>query len=72
MTYKVFGKPNCAGCDQAKALLTAKEVTFEYVDITRDAPAMQMFRDYGYRSVPKIFHDTTHIGSFAELQTLLS
>ena len=68
---KVYGKPNCQGCDQAKALIEAKGLGYEYVDILRTPSAMQLFRDKGFKSVPQIFFDGEHLGGVEDLKVLL-
>ena len=73
MTLKVYSKPNCPQCQQAKALLEAKGVGHVIlmlgVDYTREellaiAP--------GARTVPQIVDDGVMIGGFPELQEYLS
>jgi glutaredoxin len=58
---KVYGKPQCPYCDQAKALLESKDVAYEYIDITQQPQARQMLVESGFRSVPQIYNDETHI-----------
>lgn len=70
--WKIYGKPNCQGCDQAKALLESKGLGYEYVDVMKTPSAQVMFRENGFRSVPQIFKDGKHVvGGFAELSLLL-
>lgn len=64
--YSVYGKPNCQGCDQAKALLESKGLGYEYVDVMRTPSAQTLFRENGFRSVPQIFFNGQHISSGAE------
>jgi glutaredoxin len=58
---KVYGKPQCPFCDQAKALLENKGVAYEYIDITQKPEAREMLVESGFRSVPQIYNGTTHI-----------
>jgi glutaredoxin len=71
MNITIYGKANCAGCDQAKNLMEAKGQEYKYVDITQNPEAMQMFRTRGFRAVPQIFNGEAHVGGVAELQTLV-
>lgn len=71
MTIKIYGKSNCAGCEQAKALLEAKGEGYEYIDVMRSPEAQALFRERGFRSVPQIFLDGEHLGGFAELKKYL-
>lgn len=54
MQVKVYTKKNCAGCDQAKALLDAKGLGYEVVDVMLSKDAQALFREKGFRSVPQI------------------
>lgn len=70
--WKIYGKPNCQGCDQAKALLESKGLGYEYVDVMKTPSAQVMFREQGFRSVPQIFKDGKHIeGGFEGLKKKL-
>lgn len=70
--FSVYGKPNCAGCDQAKALLESKGIGYEYVDVMRTPSAQALFRENGFRSVPQIFLNGSHIeGGFEGLKKKL-
>ena len=54
--YTLYGKPNCQGCDQAKALLESKGLGYEYVDVMKTPSAQALFREKGFRSVPQVFY----------------
>ena len=70
--YTVYGKPNCQGCDQAKALLESKGLGYEYVDVMKTPSAQALFREKGFRSVPQIFLNGEHIeGGFEGLKKKL-
>jgi glutaredoxin len=69
--YVVYGKPNCAFCEQAKMLLTAKGQDFTYVDVSQDVEAMSRLQEIGARTVPQIFFDGELIGGFTHLRNKL-
>ena len=71
MYVKIFGKKNCTGCEQAKALLEAKGIGYEYVDVMTTPTAQALFRENGWRSVPQIAIDEEWIGGFNELKQKL-
>lgn len=71
MGYRIYGKKNCAGCDQAKALLDSKGIGYHYIDVMSSAAAQTLFREKGFRSVPQVFIDDEHIGGFEELKKKL-
>jgi glutaredoxin len=80
--YRVFSKPGCQYCEQAKALLTEKGLPFdEYViDVgqVKDSRKSYVTLDYlknlipGVRTVPQIFKDDELIGGFEALKQSLS
>lgn len=57
MNIRVYSKKNCAGCDQVKALLDAKGLGYEAVDVMLSKDAQALFREKGFRSVPQIMID---------------
>ena len=67
----VYGKPNCSYCVQAKDLLDAKSIQYEYVDVTQDEVAREKLVSSGFRTVPQIFECDKHIGGFTDLQQYL-
>ena len=67
MEIKVYGKKNCSGCDQAKALLDSKGIGYQYIDVMTSPTAQQLFREKGWRSVPQIVINDRHIGGYKEL-----
>ena len=69
--YVVFGKKNCAGCDQAKALLDSKGIGYQYIDVMISPSAQQLFREKGFRSVPQIFLDGEHLGGVEQLKEIV-
>ena len=64
--YVVFGKKNCAGCDQAKTLLDSKGIGYQYIDVMTSPSAQQLFREKGFRSVPQIYKDGEHLSGGVE------
>jgi glutaredoxin 3 len=70
--WKIYGKPNCQGCEQAKALLESKGIGYEYVDVMKTPSAQALFREKGFRSVPQIFLNGEHLeGGFEGLKNRL-
>ena len=59
MTLTVYTKNNCPFCDQAKALLESKGVTYNTVNLEEQPDARDFLVDQGLRSVPQIFNGTT-------------
>lgn len=79
--YMVYGKPNCTYCDQAKRLLTAKGLKFEYTSVEdgqNDSVSMENFlifidEHFGVvpKSFPQIMFEGELIGGFTELRNKL-
>ena len=63
--------PPCGYCDKAKALLEKHEVPFTEIDITAHESTTQLFKAFGYSSVPVILIDGTPIGGYTELLSIL-
>jgi len=53
----------CRYCDMAQALLVARDLPYE-VEVREGA----RLKEQGFKTVPQIWHDTTHIGGFSDLE----
>lgn len=53
---KIYSTPGCNPCAQAKKFLSEKGIDFDWIDVTRDAGALQEMRKLskGARSAPII------------------
>ena len=72
MYIKLYGKKNCPQCEQAKALLESKSLGYEYIDLGSNIEAMQEAKAKGWRSVPQITIDDTHIGGYKDVVKFLA
>ncbi|MBI2358632.1 MAG: glutaredoxin 3 [Deltaproteobacteria bacterium] len=67
----VYTKNYCSYCDAAKALLRAKGVDFEEIDVIDDELLQEESRKMSGRStVPQIFIDGEPVGGYQELKQL--
>jgi thioredoxin reductase (NADPH) len=68
----VYSKSWCPYCDRAKALLAAKGVAYEEIDVERDAARLEEMvrKSGGRRTVPQIFIDDQHVGGSDDLHEL--
>lgn len=67
----VYTKDYCSFCHAAKALLRAKSVDFEEIDVTDDELLQEEARRMSGRSaVPQIFIDGRPLGGYQELKQL--
>jgi glutaredoxin 3 len=61
----------CPYCERARALLKAKGVPFEDIDVESVPGAREtMIERSGRRKVPQIFIGTRHVGGYDELVAL--
>lgn len=69
---EIYTKFLCPYCTRAKALLSAKDVDFEEIDITMDAKARAQMIDRagGRTTVPQVFINDAHIGGSDDLAAL--
>lgn len=73
MTLKVYSKPNCPQCQQAKALLEAKGIQYETLMLGIDYNREELLTIApGARTVPQVMADGVLIGGFPELREYLS
>lgn len=73
MKATVWSKYNCPYCDQAKALLTQKGISFEEKKIGDGYTKEELLEAVpNARAVPQIFIDEQLIGGFNELRTHLN
>jgi len=52
----VYSKKHCPFCDQAKALLKRKDISFEEIKIDEDEQAREFILSKGHRTVPQIYY----------------
>ena len=69
----VWSKYNCVFCDQAKALLTSKGISFEEKKIGDGYTKEDLLESVPTaRTVPQIFLDDELVGGFTELKAKLN
>jgi glutaredoxin len=69
----VWSKDQCPYCDQAKALLTSRNIEFEERNVSHDWTREQLLEAVpNARSVPQIFVDEELVGGFTELRQRLT
>lgn len=79
--FTVFSKPACPWCDQAKALLSGKGLSYNEIildygqekDNTKKYMSREEFmRTYpGQRTLPLILKNENRLGGFTELKNIL-
>ena len=72
-TAIVWSKDNCPYCDQAKALLKLKGITYEEKKIGQGYTKEQLLEAVPTaRTVPQIFINNNLVGGFTQLQTYIN
>ncbi|HWW21292.1 MAG TPA: glutaredoxin 3 [Steroidobacteraceae bacterium] len=67
----MYTKSWCPYCERARALLKAKGVTFEEIDIeSHPERREEMIRRSGRRTVPQIFVGTRYLGGSDDIHEL--
>jgi len=74
MKARIYTKPTCPFCVQAKHILKSKGIEFEDFNVSNDPVLRQEISDSvgGFRTVPMIFLDDKFIGGCSELQVLVA
>lgn len=73
MNITIYTKTACPNCTTAKNLLKSKGMTYNEVNLDRDAERaafMDVFKDA--RSMPQIFIDGQRVGGLAGLQAAIA
>jgi len=68
---EIYSKEWCPYCAKAKALLKAKGLSYQEIDVTTDeAQQQEMVARSGRRTVPQIFLDGASVGGYDDLANL--
>ena len=60
----VYSKPACVQCTATTKELDRKGIAYDYVDITKDADAMEQIATLGYRQAPVVVSGDDHWSGF--------
>lgn len=71
-TVEIYTSPFCGYCHRAKALLNAKQVPFEEIDVVMEPKRRDEMvrRAGGAKTVPQIFINGRHVGGSDQLAEL--
>jgi glutaredoxin len=68
MKITIYSKNKCSFCEQAKSLLTGKNISYRELDVTRPEVLDQLLELVPEaKTVPQIFIEGTYIGGYTEL-----
>jgi glutaredoxin-like protein NrdH len=64
MNITVYSKPACVQCTATTRALDAKGISYNVVDLTEDAVAMNHVTELGYRQAPVVVAGDSHWAGF--------
>ncbi|MDU0348077.1 glutaredoxin-like protein NrdH [Actinomyces sp. MRS3W] len=64
MAITVYSKPNCVQCSATYRALDKAGLSYETVDITLDAEALEQVRSLGYAQAPVVMAGGDHWSGF--------
>lgn len=64
MTITVYSKPNCVQCSATYRALDKAGLSYETVDISVDAEALEQVRSLGYAQAPVVMAGGEHWSGF--------
>lgn len=64
MSVTVYTKPACVQCNATYRALDKNGVTYETVDISQDADALERVRALGYMQAPVVITEDDHWSGF--------
>ncbi|MBW3068224.1 MULTISPECIES: glutaredoxin-like protein NrdH [unclassified Actinomyces] len=64
MAITVYSKPNCVQCSATYRALDKAGLSYETVDITLDAEALEQVRSLGYAQAPVVMAGGEHWSGF--------
>lgn len=64
MNITVYSKPACVQCTATTRALDARGITYNVVDLTQDAEAMDRVVALGYRQAPVVIAGDAHWAGF--------
>lgn len=64
MTITVYSKPACVQCTATTRALDARGLSYDVIDLTEDAQAMERVVALGYRQAPVVIAGETHWAGF--------
>lgn len=60
----VYVKPNCVQCDMTKRMLDKLDISYNTVDITQDADALDKVLAMGFKSAPVVITESDSWAGF--------
>ena len=64
MSITVYSKPACVQCTATTRALDARGLSYDVIDLTEDAQAMERVQALGYRQAPVVIAGDAHWAGF--------
>lgn len=64
MSIIIYSKPDCVQCNATYRALDKQGITYQVVDLTKDAQALSHVKSLGYQQVPVIIAGDDHWSGF--------
>ena len=64
ITITVYTKPSCVQCNATERALLKAGLSYEEVDLTNDADALEWVKTLGYQSAPVVLAGEDHWSGF--------
>lgn len=64
MSITVYSKPACVQCTATTRALSARGLSFDVVDLTKDDAAFELVQTLGYRQAPVVVAGDDHWAGF--------
>lgn len=64
MSITVYSKPACVQCTATTRALDARGLSYDIIDLTEDAAAMERVTALGYRQAPVVIAGDAHWAGF--------
>lgn len=64
MSITVYSKPACVQCTATTRALEARGLSYDVIDLTEDAAALEHVQELGYRQAPVVIAGDEHWAGF--------
>lgn len=64
MTITIYSRPSCVQCKATYKALDNKHISYDIVDISKDAEALSYIESLGYKMLPVVIAGNNHWAGF--------
>ena len=70
--FKIYTKDSCDFCIRAKHTLSKMDLTYEEIRLEEHPDERARLKAEGFKTVPQIYYNDSHIGGYTELVEYLN